>query len=134
MHIFYLKKKICLTQKLIKVTISQKLRIAHKKSFVQKMSALSIPIYPANLAIFKESWCFGSPVVGKRDMMWYEISRQPFFQLIAHILCQDGQFWLGMGGGGAVCQRQGLGFFFKRGDLVSQHLFNPANHFAWGFI
>ena len=34
---------------------SQKLRIAIKKSFMQKRSTRSIPIYPAKLATFEES-------------------------------------------------------------------------------
>jgi len=32
-----------------------------KKSFAQKMSARSIPIYSANLATFEGSWIFGCP-------------------------------------------------------------------------
>ena len=34
-----------------------------KKPFIQKMSARSIPIYPANLAIYEKSWIFGSPIL-----------------------------------------------------------------------
>ena len=56
---FFKKKKFTseknlgfLTQKFLKVTISQKLKIAEKISFMQKMSARSILILPANLATF----------------------------------------------------------------------------------
>ena len=81
------KLPIFLTQKLLKVIIYQKLRIAQKKLFMRKMSARSIPIYPANLVIFEESWIFGgskhpcwTPVVPKRDMMWCKILRPSFFK------------------------------------------------------
>ena len=59
-----------------KVTVSQKLIIAQKISFMQKMSARSIPIYPEHFTSFEESWIFWPP---KRDMMWYEILRPSFF-------------------------------------------------------
>ena len=51
-----------LTQKLIKVTKYQKLRIAQKISFVQKISDRSIPIYLANLATYKKR-CIASLVL-----------------------------------------------------------------------
>ena len=35
--------------------IPQKIRVAQKKSFRQKISARTIPIYPRNLATFEES-------------------------------------------------------------------------------
>ena len=54
----------------------QKLRIAQKKSLMQKMSVRSISIFPANLATFKENEIFGYPkrpfwmtVAPKYDMM-----------------------------------------------------------------
>ena len=62
-------------KKLLKVTISQKIRIAQKKSFMEKMSARSIPITPANLATCEESWIsdakhpFWTTVAPKRNMM-----------------------------------------------------------------
>ena len=53
-----------------------------KNSFMQKMSAMSIPFYPANLATFEERWTFGhqkrpfwTAAALKRDMIWYEILR-----------------------------------------------------------
>ena len=46
--------KFLLTQKLLKATIFQKLRIAQKK-IMQKMNFRSIAIYPANFAPFEES-------------------------------------------------------------------------------
>ena len=87
-HHFW-RKKIRKTQKLLKVTLSQELRIAYKKSFVQKMSTRSIPIYPVNLATFEENWIFGhperpfwAPMAPKRDVMCYEILYPSFF--LAH--------------------------------------------------
>ena len=51
-----------------------------------KMSARSIPNYPANLTILAGSWIFGCPkrllwsaAAPKRDMMWHEILRPSFF-------------------------------------------------------
>ena len=44
-----------LTQKLLKVTIFQKLKITQKILFMQKMSPELIPIYSANLATFEKS-------------------------------------------------------------------------------
>ena len=44
-----------------KSIISQKLKIAQKKSFMQKMSARSIPIYSENLTTFEESGIIGAP-------------------------------------------------------------------------
>ena len=49
------------------------------------MSAKSIPIYPANLATFEESWIFGAQNAPferpKRQthMMWYKILSPSFF-------------------------------------------------------
>ena len=48
-------------KKKYKTIISEKLKIAKKKSFMQKVSARSIPIYAANLATFEESRFFGRP-------------------------------------------------------------------------
>ena len=48
-------------KKILKVTISQKLRIEQKILFARKMSAKSIPIYLANLATFEESLIFVAP-------------------------------------------------------------------------
>ena len=66
------------------MTISQIIRIAQKKSFMRKMSVRLLPIYPANLATFEESWIFGRSEAHfeqppKRDMIWYEILRPSFF-------------------------------------------------------
>ena len=54
-----------------------KLKTAQEKLLVQKISARSIPIYPANLVIFQKSWIFGVPfgrvwvpVAPIRDMIW----------------------------------------------------------------
>ena len=81
--------KIFLTQTLLKVTISQKLRVAQKISFKQKMSVRQISIYPANLASFEESWIFGhlkrpfwTPVASTRDMMCIEILRPSLKKLV----------------------------------------------------
>ena len=41
--------------KLLKRTISQKLKIAQEKLFMRKMSVRSIAIYPANLVTFAEN-------------------------------------------------------------------------------
>ena len=56
---------------------------------MQKMSARSIPIFPANLATFEFFLIFGvpfvhlwTPVVPKRDIMWCEILQPSFF--LAH--------------------------------------------------
>ena len=46
-----------------KPIISQKLRITQKKSFMQKFSTRSIPIYSANFATFEESWFFGALLI-----------------------------------------------------------------------
>ena len=62
-----------------KSVISQKLRIAQKKSFMPKMSVWSIQIFPANLATFKENLIFGRP-------------KRPFWTPVAHLLCSDGHF------------------------------------------
>ena len=43
------------------MTISQKLKIAQKILFKEKMSARSIPIHSENLATFEESLIFGVP-------------------------------------------------------------------------
>ena len=60
-----------------KKSISQKLRIAQEKSFLQKMSARWIAIYLANLSTFEESWIYGTAfkrvwasVGPERDMIW----------------------------------------------------------------
>ena len=65
MHILFFEKNdlkhlgkklwFFLTQKLLIVNISQKLRIAQQKSLMRKMSVRSIPIYPTNLVNFEES-------------------------------------------------------------------------------
>ena len=67
-----------------------------KKSFMQKMSVRSIPIYPAYLATFEGSCIFWRPkrpfwipVATKRDM---KFCAYHFFKLITHILCQDSRF------------------------------------------
>ena len=49
------RSKIKLSSKNTKSIISQKIRIAQKKLFKQKMSARSIPIYRGNLTTFEES-------------------------------------------------------------------------------
>ena len=66
--------------------ISKTKNCTKRKSYMQKMSARSIPIYPVNLATFEENWTFGrtkrpfwTPVVPKRDMMWYEVLRPYLF-------------------------------------------------------
>ena len=96
MRIFQLKKNhlgkklwFFLTQKLLKVTIFQKLKITQKILFMQKMSAKSIPIYPANVA---DSEFLGRRLGTCGVQTQYEILRHNFFWLIAHLLCQDGQF------------------------------------------
>ena len=48
------KRRFFLTQKLLKVTTYQKLRIA-QEIIHAKMSVRSIPIYPTNLATYEES-------------------------------------------------------------------------------
>ena len=52
------KTKVFVAQKLLKVTISQKLRIAQKESLMHKMSARLIAIYPENFATYDESCIF----------------------------------------------------------------------------
>ena len=71
---------------IIKVSISQKLGIAQRKSFIRKVSVRSISIYLSNLATVDENWIFGrlkrpfwTPVKPKREMMWYEILRPSIF-------------------------------------------------------
>ena len=77
---FFFKFLLNLEGKNIKLIISQKLRIAQKKSYVQKMSVWSIPIFHENLANFEGNWFFGcpkhpfwTPVAAKHDMMWCAI-------------------------------------------------------------
>ena len=60
------------------MTKSQKLRIAQEVSYMHKISASSIPIYPANLDASVESLIFLSPfshvlapVASKRDLKFY---------------------------------------------------------------
>ena len=72
--------------KITKSIISQKLSIAQKCHLCKKINVRTIPICPANLVIFKESWIFGcpkwpfwTPAVPNRDMMWYEILRPSLF-------------------------------------------------------
>ena len=106
-----------------------------KKSFMQKMSARSIQIYPANFATFEESLIFGrtkrpfwTAVAAKRNM-WYEISHQSFFLLIAHLFCQDGNFW---GGGEDLhifnCDRA-VEVSYWQNSLSYPVRFNPVGHF-----
>ena len=63
-----------------KSIISQKLRIVQKKSFVQIMIVISIPILIEKLVTFEENLIlrrpkrpFWTPIAPKRDMMWYKI-------------------------------------------------------------
>ena len=78
------KKKFC--KKNTKSIMSGKTKNRTKMLFMHKMSVRSIPIYPENLIIFKESLLFGHPkhpfwmpVTPKRDMMKYEILCHSFF-------------------------------------------------------
>ena len=56
-----------------------------KKSFMEKINVRLIPMYPTNLATFKESSIFGRPgrsfwtlMAPKRDLDWYEIFHPNF--------------------------------------------------------
>ena len=75
-----------------------------KKSFIRKMSVRSIPIYPANLATFEESWIFGRPKQHLLDargtqtrLMWYQILRSSF--CLAHCASFMSRWSLLRGGG-----------------------------------
>ena len=60
MHIFYfLKTKISVTIKIAKSDYISKTKNRTKKSFMQKMSAMSIPVYPGNLSTSEVSCNFG---------------------------------------------------------------------------
>ena len=87
-----------------KSIISQKLKIAQKKSFMQKMSVTSILIYPANLSTFEGSWLFEhpkrrfwTPTAPKRNMIWYEILCPSLFLAHCASFMSDDNFWKGEG-------------------------------------
>ena len=97
------KKITKITNKLLKVTISQKPRMTQKISFMQELSARSIPIYSANLPFFEESLIFGKVEFGrlcKRDMMWYAILHMSFF--LAYCASFMSRWPLLMEGGGSA--------------------------------
>ena len=55
-NIYFFKFLLSPEEKNTKSILSQKIRIAQKKSFEEKkMSVTSIPIFPANLATFEEN-------------------------------------------------------------------------------
>ena len=67
-------------KKIYKIEHISKTKNHSKKSFMQKMSVRSIPIFPANVATFEWNWIFGLKlnfwvIALKRDMMWHEILR-----------------------------------------------------------
>ena len=108
------------------MSISQKLRITGKKSFMQTMSIRSIPIYLTNLVTFEESWIFelpkrpfGRPLCPNAiccgDMKLYA---HHFFSLLpnAHLLYQDGHFSEG-------------GLHIRSWDRAYQLLIIPCIHF-----
>ena len=77
-----------------------------KKVIYAKNEHQSIPIYPANLATFENSWIFERPkcpfwtaTAPRRDMKVFA----HFFYHITHHLCRDGHFWLK---GGEVSEKK----------------------------
>ena len=67
---------------LLKVTVGRltktKKYLDQKKSFMCKISARSIPIYPAKLATFEASWIFGCP---KRPFIFRILATLELFQI-----------------------------------------------------
>ena len=95
------------------------------------MSVSSIPIYPAYFITHRKSWIFWrpkcpfwTPAALKRDMMWYEILRPSFFQHIAHLSCQNGHFWGGVGGLHILCWETTINTQFIAHNIVKICMMN----------
>ena len=86
-----------------KLIISQKLRIAQKKSFTQKMSARLIPIYPESLVTFEKNYNFGAPrgrdIDARGVQTRYQILRSSIFFSTLYIFYAEIATSEGWGGG-----------------------------------
>ena len=119
---------------LIKSTISHKLRIIQKKSFVWKIIVTSIPIFPAkNYAkpkkLFFVEWvALWWPITQKLKIgkFWNMIIHS--IQHIPHLLCKDGYFWR-WGGFAYPSLWQGENHFCEKSLSDHPHLPCKFDHF-----
>ena len=113
-------------QSLLKLTISQKLRVAKKKLFMQKIIIRSIRIFPANLAIIENKlsfcasfWTYWTHITLIRDMMCYDFFSKYLFSAHSASFMTRCSLLRGMGGSAYPYLGQSHGFVhnFQVGKL-----------------
>ena len=91
-----------------------------------------IPVYPANLATYEESWIFGrpkrafwTPVAPKRDVIRYEILHPSFFSAHCASLMPRGPLLRGEGGLHILSCAKNV-YFFLDGRVFHTLRYDPS--------